>query len=135
MKSWKILPHKADVKLKIFGRTKKELFLRSLGAMSEVMMPEKANAPALERVVKIISPDLAALLVDFLGRALYLAQTNKEIYLDLDFQEFSDTKIAAKLKGRKVERFGEDIKAVTYHSADVRRLKDRTWQATILFDV
>jgi len=34
-----------------------------------------------------------------------------------------------------VERFGEDIKAVTYHSLDVHQEEDGTWQATVLCDI
>jgi len=34
-----------------------------------------------------------------------------------------------------VERFNEDIKAVTYHQLDARQREDSTWEATILFDI
>ena len=41
----------------------------------------------------------------------------------------------SKLTGQKVESFGEEIKAVTWHSLDIHQEEDGTWQATVLFDV
>jgi len=64
-----------------------------------------------------------------------LVQVNKEIYINVEFNKFSDNEIEAELSGQKVERFGEDIKAVTYHNLDVHQKEDDNWEATILFDV
>lgn len=85
--------------------------------------------------IKIISPDLGALLVDFLGEILYLIQTNKEIYYNINFKKLSDTELEGELIGQKVERFGEDIKAVTYHGLDIHQGRDGIWEATVLFDI
>jgi len=48
---------------------------------------------------------------------------------------FSGNKIEAELIGQKVERFGEDIKAVTYHGLDIYQKAGGTWEATVLFDI
>ena len=37
--------------------------------------------------------------------------------------------------GRKVKRFKEDIKGVTYHELEIKQQKDGTWETTILFDI
>ena len=74
-------------------------------------------------------------MVDFLNEALYLIQVHKEIYNEIKFVKFSDNELKAELSGQKVERFGEDIKAVTYHGLEVKQDRDGDWQATILFDI
>ena len=133
---YQILDHPADLKIRAFGKTKEELFFNMLKGMQEGM---KAKVWRLEektkREIKIKSPDLGALLVDFLSEALYLVQTNKEIYNNIKFKKFTDTEIDAELEDQKVERFGEDIKAVTYHGLDVCQEENNTWQATVLFDI
>jgi SHS2 domain-containing protein len=102
--------------------------------MTESLKPEMSEIIA-KRTIKISSPDLGALLIDFLSEVLYLIQTNKEIYTNINFKKLTDTELEGKLTGTKTKRFGEDIKAVTYHNLDIRQEKDGTWEATILFDI
>jgi SHS2 domain-containing protein len=136
MKNYEILEHKADLKIRAFGKNKKELFLNMLLAMEDSMRPEvKRPEERIKRKVAINSLDFPALLVDFLSEVLYLIQVNKEVYNDIKFAKFANTKLEAKLIGQKVEKFEEDIKAVTYHGLDVRQKEDGNWEATVLFDV
>ena len=145
MKKYEILEHKADLKIRAYGKTKKELFLNMLLGMTSAL-----RAEIKIKKIKIKSPDLPALLVDFLSEVLYLIQVNKEIYSEAKFVKFTDTELEAELIGQKVERFGEDIKAVTYHGLEVHqrpersedgrrknilRSKDGIWEATVLFDI
>lgn len=135
MKKYEILDHKADLKIRSFGRTKEELFQNMLLGMSQSQSPEVRGKKNVRREIKIKSPDLPALLVDFLSEVLYSSQVNKETYNDIIFIKFTDTEIEANLLGRKIKSLGEDIKAVTYHNLDVHQKKDKTWEATVLFDV
>ena len=134
-KKYEILEHKADLKIRVFGKTKEELFLNALLGMTESLKPDVKSDEEITRQIKINSPDLPALLVDFLSEVLYLIQTNKEIYNNVKFKKITNTEIEAELFGQKVERFGEDIKAVTYHQLDIHRKEDGTWEATVLFDI
>lgn len=136
MKKFEILEHKADLKIRVFGRTKEELFEDALLAMNEGLKPKiKLLAKKTKRTIKIASSDLSMLLVDFLSEVLYLTQVNKEIYVVAQFKKFSDAELEAELVGKKVARFGEDIKAVTYHNLEVRQKEDGTWEAVVLFDI
>ncbi len=134
MKKYQILEHKADLKIRAFGKTKEELFSNMLLAMTEsqkaTILPQEVR-----RDFKIKSSDLPSLLVDFLSEGLYLSQVNKEVYKEVRFKEFTDNEIKGELIGQKVESFGEDIKAVTYHDLDLHQEKDGIWEATVLFDI
>lgn len=134
MKKYEILEHKADLKIRAFGKDKKELFLNMLKGITESQRAEKLKTKA-RRQIKIKSLDLSALLVDFLSEALYLSQVNKEVYFDINFKKFSNTEIKGELIGQKVKRFGEDIKAVTYHSLEIKRTEKGIWEGTVLFDI
>jgi len=150
MRTFETLEHKADLKIRAFGETKEELFLNMLKGMASGLRPKiKSHLIAkqlqgakrlvrklkVKNKIKIKSLDLSALLVDFLSEVLYLAQVNKEIYTDVKFKKFSDKELEGELSGQKVERFDEDIKAVTYYQLDIRQRKDGIWEATVLFDV
>ncbi len=135
MKEYEVLEHKADLKIRAFGKTKEELFQNTLLAMIENMKPElKKPEEKTKREIKIKSLDPLSLLVDFLNEVLYLTQVNKEIY-NIKFQKITDNEIEGELIGQKVERFGEDIKAVTHHDLDIRQEMDGNWEATVIFDI
>jgi SHS2 domain-containing protein len=135
MKKYEILEHKADLKLRAFGKTKKELFSNMLLAMADALQAKTKDQKLKTKNIKVKSSDLSSLLVDFLSEALYLIQVDKVLYNKVKFRDFTDTEIEAELTGQKVESFGEEIKAVTYHNLDIHQEKDGTWQATVLFDI
>ena len=135
MKKYEILEHKADLKIRAFGKSKEELFLNMLLGMTECLKPEFKEDKEVTHKIEIKSLDFPSLLVDFLSEALYLTQVKKIAYFKAKFKKFSDKEIQGELIGRKIERFGEDIKAVTYHDLETQQRKDGTWQATVLFDV
>lgn len=135
MKKYEILEHRADFKIRAFGKTKEELFLNGLLGMEDFLKPELKNQKSERRNIKIKSIDLSALLVDFLSEALYLIQINKEIYGSSKFVKFSENELECEFFGQKVEKFKEDIKAVTYHDLNISQRKDGIWETVILFDI
>jgi SHS2 domain-containing protein len=135
MKRFEFLEHIADLKIRAFGKTKEELFLNMLAGMAESQKAELLEKKEIRRKIHIESLDFRALLVDFLNEALYSSQTNKEVYSKAEFTEFTDKKIEGKLIGQKVKRFGEDIKAVTYHNLEIKQRAEGIWEATVLFDI
>ena len=136
MKKYEILDHKADLKIRIFGKNKKTLFLNALCSLREALQvkvkkPEKKT----KREIKIKSLDFPALLVDFLSEVLYLSQTYKEVYSLVEFKTFSEKEIKGELIGQKAETFDREIKAATYHNLEVWQEKNKTWTAIIIFDI
>ncbi len=134
-KGYKILEHPSDVRVQASGDSKEELFLNAMKGMVAVLRPKiKDKKEKIKNKIKVKSVDINALLVDFLSEVLYLSHVNKEIYTDVKFSRFSDKELAGELFGNKVESFGEDIKAVTYHDLKIEK-KDGLYEATILFDI
>jgi len=133
--NYEILEHKADLKIRVFGQTKEELFFNAMLGMEENMRPELKNKETAKRKIKIKSLDLPSLMIDFLSEVLYLIQINKEIYKNIKFKKLTDTETEAELTGLKTEGFGGEIKAVTHSGVDIRQNSDKNWQAIILFDV
>ena len=134
MKKFEILEHKADLKIRIFGVDKEELFFNAILAIRENQRAIISMKDA-RRKIKVSSPDLPSLLIDFLSQVLYLSQVNKENYNNIKFKKLTNIRLEAEISGKKVEIFGEEIKGATYHGLDIHQEKDGTWQATVLFDV
>jgi len=133
-KKFEILEHSADLKIRAFGKDKKELFKNLMVGAQSALRPEIIGRET-ETKIKIDAEDLESLVVDFLDEINYLNEVNKEVYQRIEFENFSDTGIEAELFGKKVKRFGRQIKGVTFHDLDIHKEEDGSWQATILFDI
>jgi SHS2 domain-containing protein len=133
---YEILEHKADLKIRVFGKTREELFENAMVGMFESAKYQKNLKPQISKTkVKLKSIDFPSLLVDFLSEVLYLVETKKLIFEKVEFQKLSDSEIEATLIGKPLKRMGVHIKGVTYHDLDIHQEKDGSWQATILFDI
>ena len=136
MKKYEILEHKADLKIRAFGKTKEELFENAMIGMQSALRPKIKNQKSkIKKRIKIKSINLSSLLVDFLSEINYLNEVNKQVYQDIKFTKFSNTELKGDIFGKEVERFGMDIKGVTYHDLDIHQKKDKTWEAIVLFDI
>jgi SHS2 domain-containing protein len=132
---YEILEHKADLKIRTFGKTKEELFENAMVGMFGGARYEKEVKSQKSKVkIEISSPDLPSLLIDFLSEVLYLCETKKLVFEKVKFQKFTDNEIEAILIGKKLNRMGVHIKGVTYHDLEISQ-RNKTWQATILFDI
>lgn len=134
MKKFEVLEHRADLKIRVFGKTKEELFENAMIGMFEGARYESGGGK-IKREIKVSSLDLSTLLVDFLSGVLYLSEVHQEVYSDVEFKKFSDKEIKGTLIGKKLKRMGVIIKGATYHALEIHQREDGTWEATVLFDI
>lgn len=133
---YSFLGHTADMRMSVKGKTLEELFQDALLGMVDAMNPARPQeARAVKREIAIEAPDATALLVDFLNEALSSMQAEREAYTVVRFLSLSERSLKAELEGYKVASFGEDIKAVTYHEADVKKSDEGEWHTMIIFDI
>lgn len=133
---FKILPHTADVRLKVIGKTKEELFKNALAGMAKILKKTAKEKKPIKTKINIQSPDINSLLVDFLSEVLYQSQINHVIYGEAKFSKFSDNELEAEIFGFKIDEFDEDIKAVTYHELNIKKSPANDFFETIvIFDI
>jgi SHS2 domain-containing protein len=145
-KDFEIIPHTADIKIRVYGNSLEELFKHALIGMFQSIQPLISGCRTvgdriicdtlpIKREISVESPDVTALLVDFLSEALYLSDVHNEAYLDVFVQEIDQTHVLAILYGAEVRGFEVvEIKAVTYHELEIVQ-KNGVWQADIVFDI
>lgn len=135
-KTYQILDHPADLKLKIFGESLKDLFCNLVRAIAaEIKSSTLGTLPKVElwEEVEIESPDLFSLFVDFASEIIYRSDANNKIYVSCEIEEIKENKLKAKIAGIKAGK-KLDIKAATYHEGYVKKM-DNHWEAKILFDI
>lgn len=132
------IEHTADIRLKIRAETLKELFHSALSGMNDVLKTRfcRKRLPFTStRNIHIKSPDTTTLLIDFLSEVLTLSHMNKVVYCRLNIITLQPLEISGVLEGCDVDCFDEDIKAVTYHEAEVGLNSEKNWETMILFDI
>jgi len=133
---YSFLEHTADIRMRVTGETSEALFRDALLGMVALMSPQrKEKGKKIKRKITIDAPDRTALLIDFLNEALVWMQTKNETYTEVKFQTLSEQNLEAELEGERAAGFRKDIKAVTYHEADVSKNFAGTWETTIVFDI
>lgn len=136
--SREVLAHTADVKIRLTSETLPGLFKLGVHSLNQLLKPEfkadKSNASITEHI-QLQSPDSTTLLIDFLSEVLTLSQIHKAIFFEFNIDKMSDYKLSAVLKGTPVDSFDEDVKAVTYHEANVNINQDGNWETIIIFDI
>ncbi len=129
-----VLEHTADVRLRITASSMEELFRDALRGTIELLRP-KVGPRTVRRAIEVTAPDPTVLLIDFLNEALSSAHVHREAYDDAAIGLTGDNRVAAELRGHEALGFGEDVKAVTYHEAEIRRDADGRWSVTIVYDI
>jgi SHS2 domain-containing protein len=136
MKKYEILPHSADLKIRVFGKTKKELFKNAMiGMFESAKYIEEEKIRSKKQKISIKSTDLSSLLVDFLNELLYLVEIKKIVFKKIIFEKLTENELRAEVFSERLKEMGVQIKAVTYYGLNIKQDKNKNWQATLLFDI
>ena len=132
---FELVHHTADVRLRVEAPTVEDLFRDAVRGMYAVMRGSPAAGERVQRTIAVDdSADTTALLVDFLNEVLNRAHIGRELFDSVTFTRFEERSLTAELTGTADAEFEEDVKAVTYHEAEVRFVNDR-WQTMLVFDL
>ena len=133
--SYKILEHTADARIYVDGKDLAELFESAIAGMMEMYGPEGIQKETADRKVSVESDNQSYLLIDFLNEILILVNKYKEIYTIKKFKKISNNEVEAILSGQRASHFNKDIKAATYHEANIRKNDDGLLETNIVFDI
>lgn len=132
------LPHTADIRMRVTAPGLELLFTRAVEGMNDILKEGfcsgESRKHSLEITFEVGGDDTSILLVDFLSEVLSSSYADKCLFCAVDVR-MEEGRVLARLLGTLVEGFDEEIKAVTYHEARVRRRGAEGWEALILFDI
>lgn len=130
---YEIVQHIADVRIRVASPSAADLFADAVRGLMSVMVPT-GPGPAEELTIELDAPDVTALLVDFLNEVLLRSHVDRQSFEPLTIVVDGET-VAATLRATVVTDFEEDVKAVTYHEAEVVQTPDGTWSTTLVLDL
>ena len=135
---YEILEHTADIGFLARGATLGDLFGNATRGFMAIAAETSRVEGRDEWPVRVSSPDLPSLLVDYLSELLYLLDSGRFIARDVRVDDVNDTSISAVLLGepRALERHPWKliVKAVTYYGLAIGE-RDGEWQASVFLDI
>lgn len=132
---YRIEQHVADIRLRVSAGTVEELFRDAMRGLFAVLGPTAApDARAVQRRISLESIDRTSVLVDFLGEVLVQAHIAKVEFTTIEFETISETGVAAIVRGVTPVVFERDVKAVTYHEAEVQ-VAEGEWSTMLVLDI
>ena len=138
MWKYEIEEHTADIRLGVQSDTLEELFAGALKCLSELILSQDSGqSDAVDDSVEIYieSQDRTELLIDFLSEALTLSHCNMVVYREVEVLEITSKTLSAIISGKPTEVFDRDVKAVTYHGADVAGKEGKGFAIEIVLDI
>lgn len=141
MKRFDFIEHTADVAVRVYGASLKELFTSAAIAMYSILVAKKGNrrgAVLKEITVNKTEEALEDLLKSWLDELLFYYSSERLILHRIKALEISEFTLSAKVLLETVDEnyfdIKEEIKAVTYHELKVEIVRNK-WRAHIVFDV
>ncbi len=131
---YEILPHTADVRVRLVAGDARSLFRDGAAALRDVVKPVVLPDSGDTITLTVEAHDLTSLLVDFLNELIWLLEARHLTPKQVSVVELSEAKLVASLEMETAEGWERDVKAVTYHLAEVQ-LVGGAWTTTLVFDI
>jgi SHS2 domain-containing protein len=131
---YEILPHTADVRVRLTCNDAPSLFADGAAALRDVVKPEVVPGQGETHSLSIEAHDLTSLLVDFLNELVWLLEVRHLVSSSVSVTTLEPTRLVAALTMAEVATWQRDVKAVTYHEAEVREA-DGEWTTTLVLDI
>lgn len=130
MTPFRFVPHTADIAAELWARDESGLRQAGVDALRELLVGVSPVRPLEERPIEPGAGDAAERLVHFLGEVLYLYDTDRFLPA-----RTTPSGIAGEPFHPARHMALREVKAVTYHGAEIRRDRDGHLHSTIVFDV
>ena len=138
MKRYEQFSHTADIGVRVFGKTLKELFENAAFAMFDILADLDGIKGEITQDFELTAPNHEELLISWLDELLYNFYAKNIIFYKFEVTELSEDVIKARAFGRSVSenrnRLKTEIKAATYYNLRIIK-KDDYYEVEIIFDV
>ncbi|MCK4261861.1 archease [bacterium] len=138
MKKYETFNHTADLGIRVFGKTKEELFANAGYAMFDILIDLRNVQVKKTLKIKQEAPNVEELFLSWLSELLYQYNCKEMVFKKFAIDKLTEEAISARAQGEKLDlrrhQLKTEIKAVTYHELKVQKLKD-CWEGQVIFDV
>lgn len=137
MSGYRILPHTAEIGLRVSGRTWREFYKNAACGLLAIYGLRGARGPlSVRTAISLEEATPEDLLVAWLNELVYYVSTGGWIPASSVLKRASSRRIAGTVSGPRLgeRRPKTEIKAATYHGLEVKR-RGGQWTAELILDV
>ena len=138
MGPYELIDHTADIGVRAFGRTLEELFRNAAVGMFEIIADLDSIGIAESRKIQLTAETVEDIYLLWHQELLFHSSVDNVVYKEFLFDEISERKLTATLRGEKFnpdkQVLKKEIKAVTYHALKVQKTKEG-WVGEVIFDI
>ncbi|MEK6727949.1 MAG: archease [Candidatus Omnitrophota bacterium] len=138
MKTFEILEHTADLKVRVRGNGLDDLFKNAGLAIFQISAERQITKDKKKHKFSISqnAQNLEELFVNWLNELLSLSAAKEVIFEDIKINKLNEKELEAAAAGSDIINFkvNTEIKAATYHELKIEKI-DYRWQAEVIFDV
>lgn len=124
-KKFEIIPEDLGVRMRVNGKTARELFRNALMGVATYMKPDAAHLsksrPSEREEISIETVDLNSLLVDFLSGVIARSDMRNAVFTGVTFKKFGENFLSGHLTGIATDRLENEIRAISYSDVDIRK--------------
>lgn len=134
MKKFEHLDHTADIKFKVYAKSKEEIFANTVLAISDYLARGKKIKDVIKKKIKINGQDDESLLYAFIDELIYLLDAENFIVSKANI-ELKGNRLTAELLGDEAANYPglDHIKAATYSEMHIK--KEKNWEAQFVVDI
>ena len=138
MKPYHTFDHTADLGLIVTGKSTGDLYENAAVAVFDIITDLGRVEARETRRISVEGDGLEDLLINYLREILYLYNGERWLLKEIRVIRADDNMLEAEARGEPLDgrkhEIRKEIKAVTYHQAQVRKMKTG-WEARVIFDV
>lgn len=138
MLKYELIPHTADLGIRVTGKDLKDLFQKAGWALFDIMTDIKKIRPLEKETISVRADNLDELMNYWLTSLLQQFTLKNRLLSDFRMAHISDTSLEAIIQGEPFDptrhEIIKEIKAITFHNLSVKQLANG-WQAEVIFDV
>jgi len=121
MKKFEVLEHKADGKIKAYGKNLEEAFANCALGIFSLMTDIKRVKGKIKKEINVEGKDKYSLLYNFLEELLFLFDAEGFLISEVKSIKINKNKLNAEISGDKTENyeFHGNVKAITYNEMEI----------------
>jgi len=128
------IEHTADWSYRVWGENLAELFMQAAAGLYRLAGIRLADEPRVTRDIHLQAIDRESLLIAWLNELLYLHESERLGFDQLEIVHLDETTLHARVIGASTQEWLKDIKAVTYHNLTIRETPSGL-EVTLVLDV
>ena len=138
MNAYRLIEHTADAGIEVTAPDAQALFIEAARALCDLLATAKGPCDRMACEISVQGADWTDLMVNWLRELLYLFNGRDLLVRQITITRLDPRQIAARLACDRVDGrrhvVGHEIKAVTYHQAQVAAGAEG-WQARVILDL